>query len=39
MDAWPDEDHRSRLVFIARGIELDEVRDSLAAFDAAARRS
>jgi G3E family GTPase len=37
LDAWPDDDHRSRLVFIARGIELGEIDDSLAAFDAAAR--
>jgi G3E family GTPase len=39
LDAWPDDDHRSRLVFIARGIGLDEVEESLAAFDAAARTS
>jgi G3E family GTPase len=38
LDAWPDDDHRSRLVFIARGIGLGEVEDSLAAFDAAAHR-
>jgi G3E family GTPase len=37
VDAWPDEDHRSRLVFIARGVEKDQVEESLAAFDAAAR--
>lgn len=35
--AWPDGDHRSRLVVIARGIEEGAVRDSLVAFDAAAR--
>jgi G3E family GTPase len=39
LDAWPDEDHRSRLVFIARGIGREEVEESLAAFDAAARRA
>ncbi len=37
LDAWPDEDHRSRIVFIARGIGKREVEESLAAFDAAAR--
>jgi G3E family GTPase len=34
---WPDADHRSRLVVIARGIGEREVRDSLVAFDRAAR--
>ena len=38
LDAWPDEDRRSRIVFIARGIEKGEVEESLAAFDGAARR-
>jgi G3E family GTPase len=37
LETWPDGDHRSRLVFIARGIELRDVEESLAAFDAAAR--
>jgi G3E family GTPase len=37
LEAWPDEDRRSRLVLIARGIEPSEVERSLAAFDAAAR--
>ena len=35
LEAWPDEDRRSRIVFIARGIEKREVEESLAAFDAA----
>ncbi len=35
LDAWPDDDHRSRLVFIARGIEQKELEASLAAFAAA----
>ncbi len=35
--AWPDSDRRSRLVVIARGIDEGAVRDSLVAFDAAAR--
>jgi G3E family GTPase len=39
LDAWPDDDHRSRLVFVARGIGKHEVEQSLAAFDAAARSS
>ena len=39
LDAWPDDDRRSRIVFIARGIGRDEVEESLAAFDAAARQS
>jgi len=38
LEAWPDHDRRSRIVFIARGIGRHEVEDSLAAFDAAARR-
>lgn len=37
LDAWPDRDRRSRVVFIARGIQKHEVEASLAAFDAAAR--
>lgn len=32
--AWPDDDHRSRIVFITRGIERDAVLASLAAFAA-----
>lgn len=32
LDAWPDEDRRSRLVFIARGTEPDDVVASLEAF-------
>jgi G3E family GTPase len=39
LEAWPDEDRRSRIVFIARGIGRREVEESLAAFDAAARRT
>ena len=39
LDSWPDDDRRSRIVFIARGVGKDEVEESLAAFDAAARRS
>jgi G3E family GTPase len=39
LDSWPDDDRRSRLVFIARGIGLREIEESLAAFDAAARAS
>jgi G3E family GTPase len=35
LEAWPDEDRRSRIVFIARGIARREVEESLAAFDAA----
>ena len=35
--AWPDDDHRSRLVVIARGVDEQAVRDSLVAFGRAAR--
>jgi G3E family GTPase len=35
LEAWPDEDRRSRIVFIARGITKRELEESLAAFDAA----
>jgi G3E family GTPase len=38
LEAWPDDDQRSRIVFIARGIGKREVEESFAAFDAAARR-
>ncbi len=34
LDAWPDEDRRSRLVFITRGLEREQVERSLAAFNA-----
>jgi G3E family GTPase len=36
LGAWPDDDRRSRIVFIARGIEKREIEESLAAFEAAA---
>jgi G3E family GTPase len=32
LDAWPDGDHRTRIVFITRGIERDDVLASLEAF-------
>ncbi|PLS87224.1 MAG: cobalamin biosynthesis protein CobW [Actinobacteria bacterium] len=32
LDAWPDEDHRSRLVLIARGVSSGEILASLKAF-------
>lgn len=35
LDAWPDEDHRSRIVFIGRGLDPAAVERSLLAFDAA----
>lgn len=37
LDAWPDGDRRSRLVFIGRGFTGEELEASLRAFDAAAR--
>ena len=37
LDAWPDEDHRSRLVFIGRGLDAGTVRASLEAFQRAAQ--
>jgi G3E family GTPase len=37
LDAWPDGDRRSRIVFIGRGIDPDALRPSLVAFNAAAR--
>jgi G3E family GTPase len=36
LDAWPDVDRRSRLVFIGRGIEREAVEGSLRAFNRAA---
>jgi len=35
--AWPDDDRRSRIVFIQRGVDVDAMTASLAAFNAAAR--
>ena len=35
LPAWPDEDRRSRIVFIGRGIERETLERSLAAFNAA----
>ena len=37
LDAWPDDDRRSRLVFIGEGFTVDELTASLAAFDHASR--
>jgi G3E family GTPase len=37
LDAWPDDDRRSRIVFIGRGIESRALGSSLAAFNRAAR--
>ncbi len=39
LDAWPDEDHRSRIVFITRDIPREAIRDSLEAFNALAEAS
>ena len=36
LDAWPDDDRRSRIVFIGRGIEPEALQRSLAAFNRAA---
>jgi G3E family GTPase len=37
LDAWPDDDRRSRLVFIGRGLDRAAVERSLLAFDAATK--
>jgi G3E family GTPase len=34
---WPDEDRRSRVVFIGRGLEQQALEDSLAAFNRSVR--
>ncbi len=39
LDAWPDDDHRSRLVVIGRGFTGDELEASLRAFSRAAAPS
>jgi G3E family GTPase len=36
LDAWPDEDRRTRIVFIGRGLEREALELSLAAFSRAA---
>ena len=36
LDAWPDDDRRSRIVFIGRGFTPGELSASLLAFNAAA---
>jgi G3E family GTPase len=38
LDAWSDDDRRSRLVFIGRGIDADALEQSLSAFNRAARQ-
>ncbi len=38
LDAWPDEDRRSRFVVVARGLGRDEVEASLRTFNRAGRR-
>jgi hypothetical protein len=35
LDAWPDDDRRSRIVFIGRDLEPGSVERSLLAFNAA----
>ena len=37
IDVWPDDDHRSRLVFIGRGVDPDALRRSLSVFNRVAR--
>jgi G3E family GTPase len=37
LDRWPDDDHRSRIVFIGRDLDRRALEDSLAAFMRAAR--
>jgi G3E family GTPase len=35
LDAWPDDDHRTRIVFIGRGLDREAIERSLAAFNRA----
>lgn len=39
LDAWPDDDRTSRIVFIARGLDREALEASIFAFDAVAARS
>ena len=38
LDTWPDDERRSRLVVIGRGVDAEELTASLRVFDRAARR-
>jgi G3E family GTPase len=38
LDEWPDDDHRSRIVFIGRGIDAAALVQSLVAFNALAKK-
>jgi G3E family GTPase len=37
LDAWPSDDHRSRLVFITRGISVERLQETLSLFLAASK--
>ena len=37
LDAWPDDDHRSRIVFIGSGLDGAELERSLAVFNGMVR--
>lgn len=39
LDRWPDDDHRSKFVFITQGLDRSDVEDMIAVLDRVARRT
>jgi hypothetical protein len=39
LDRWPDDDHRSKIVFITQGYDRAEVEDMIAVLDRVAART
>jgi G3E family GTPase len=37
LDAWPSDDHRTRIVFITRNIDKDVIEDTLRVFERSSR--
>jgi len=39
LDRWPDDDHRSKIVFITQGYDREDVEDMIAVLDRVAART